>query len=132
MNGPVGKEFLFFCLETLKNCILNEKFYPQMTTIRAFCSQIRVLFSNFRKRAGETCPPPPSSYAPASNIYTVFILYICAVRYTYPIDKWFRKPSKHGHYLLLCEVFTKDLYKGLKYKMQITEKLALHGRNSLE
>ena len=77
-------------------------------------------------------PPPPSSYAPASNMYTVFILYICAVRYTYPIDKWFRKPSKHGHYRLLCDVFTKDLYKGLKYKIQITEKLALHGRNSLE
>ena len=35
-----------------------------MTTIKAFFPQIRALFSNFRKRAGETSPPPPSSYAP--------------------------------------------------------------------
>ena len=32
-----------------------------MTTIRAFFLQIRALFSNFRKRAGETFPPPPPS-----------------------------------------------------------------------
>ena len=30
-----------------------------MTTIRAFFLQIRTLFSNFRKRAGETRPRPP-------------------------------------------------------------------------
>ena len=47
----------FFRLETLENCILNENFYPQMTTIRAFFPQIRALFSNFRKRARETSPP---------------------------------------------------------------------------
>ena len=34
-------------LETLKNGILNEKFNPQMTTIRAFLPKIRVLFTNF-------------------------------------------------------------------------------------
>ena len=31
-----------------------------MTTIRAFFLQIRALFSNFRKRAGDTLPPPSS------------------------------------------------------------------------
>ena len=30
-----------------------------MATIRAFFPQIRILFSNFRKRAGETYPPSP-------------------------------------------------------------------------
>ena len=30
-----------------------------MTTIRAFFLQIRALFSNFQKRAGETSPLPP-------------------------------------------------------------------------
>ena len=56
----------FFYLETLKNVIFNEKFYPQITTIRAFFLQIRALFPNFRKRAGETSSPspPPTSYAP--------------------------------------------------------------------
>ena len=51
----------FFYLETLKNVIFNEKFYPQITTIRAFFIQIRALLPNFRKRAGETSPPsrPP-------------------------------------------------------------------------
>ena len=49
---------VFFYLETLKNFILNEKFCTQKTTIRAFFLQIRALFSNFRKRAGETSPPP--------------------------------------------------------------------------
>ena len=62
------KNLRFFCMETLKNCILNEKFYPQMTTIRAFFPQIRALFSNFRKRAGETFPPSPSSQAPVIRI----------------------------------------------------------------
>ena len=32
------KNFRFFCLETLKKFILNEKFYPQMTTISVFFS----------------------------------------------------------------------------------------------
>ena len=36
-----------------------------MTTIRAFFLQIRTLFHNFWKRAGETSPPPPSSYVSA-------------------------------------------------------------------
>ena len=46
-----------------------------MTTIRAFFLQIRALFSNFRKKAGETSPPaPPSSYTPVmeSQLYTMF------------------------------------------------------------
>ena len=48
------KNHHFFSLEILNNCILNEKLYPQMTTIRAYFPQIRPLFSNFRKRTGET------------------------------------------------------------------------------
>ena len=39
-----------------------------MATIRAFCPQIRALFSNFQKRAGETYPLPPSNYAPEFHI----------------------------------------------------------------
>ena len=37
-----------------------------MTTIRAFFLQIRALFFQFSKSAGET-PPTPSSYAPESK-----------------------------------------------------------------
>ena len=43
----------------LKNFILNDKFYLKTTTIRAFFLQIRALFSNFQKRAGETSPLSP-------------------------------------------------------------------------
>ena len=56
-NGPTGGNSLSFCLETLKICLLNEKFYPQMTTIRVFCPQICALFSNFQKRAWGNLPP---------------------------------------------------------------------------
>ena len=67
-----GKNLRVFCLETLKNFILNDKFYQEMTTIRAFFLQIRALFSNFQNRAGETSSPPlTSSYAPV-NLMTVF------------------------------------------------------------
>ena len=60
-----------FCLETLENFISNEKFYPQMTTIRAFFLQIRALFSDFRKREGETSLPPP--HPPLVTRVTVLI-----------------------------------------------------------
>ena len=62
-KNPAGKNLRFFRLETLKNFILNDKFYLNMTTIRAFFLQIRALFSIFKEREGETSPPPPSSYA---------------------------------------------------------------------
>ena len=39
-----------------------------------FFLQIRVLFSNFRKRAGETSLPPPSSYALGKRLH-----YYCEV-----------------------------------------------------
>ena len=52
------KNLCFFLLETLKNCILNEKCNPQMTKIRASFPKIRLLFPNFWKRAGETFPLP--------------------------------------------------------------------------
>ena len=35
-----------------------------MTTVRAFLTKIRAIFSSFWKREGEDSPPPPSSYAP--------------------------------------------------------------------
>ena len=63
---PPGKNLWFFSLESLKNCTLNEKFHPQMTIIKAFLPKIRALFSNSRKRAWKTSPPPPSSYAPGN------------------------------------------------------------------
>ena len=34
--------------------VLNEKFYPWMTTIRAFFPEIRALFSNFGKTERDT------------------------------------------------------------------------------
>ena len=56
-KAPQGKNLRVFCLETLKNVILNDKFYLKMTIIREFFLQIRALFSNFQKRARETSPP---------------------------------------------------------------------------
>ena len=47
-KGPTGKNFLFWKL--LKNCILNGKLSPQMTTIRAIFFQIQgTFFSIFEK-----------------------------------------------------------------------------------
>ena len=65
-KAPQDKNLRVFCLGTLKNFILNDKFYLKMTTIRAFFLEIRALFSNFQKRAGKTSSPPPSSYPPAA------------------------------------------------------------------
>ena len=39
-----------------RNCIINDKFNPQMTTIRAFFPKIRALSFNFSKRAQQTSP----------------------------------------------------------------------------
>ena len=55
-KAPHGKNHGFFCLESLKNCILNEKSYPQMITIMALFPQIRVLFLIFGKRQGRSPP----------------------------------------------------------------------------
>ena len=57
-KGPGGNSLRFFLLEILKNCNLNKKFNPQMTTIRV-SPKIRTLFSYFRK--GQERPPslPP-------------------------------------------------------------------------
>ena len=38
-----------------------------MNTVRTLFSKIRALFFKFRENAGETSPPPPSSYAPVIN-----------------------------------------------------------------
>ena len=74
-KAPQDQNLRVFCLETLKNFILNDKFYLKMTTIRAFFLQIRALFSNFQKRAGEaSLPSPPSNYVPESS-ESGFIVY---------------------------------------------------------
>ena len=54
----------FFCLETLKNCISNEKFYPQITTIRAFSPKLGQFFPIFEKGQGRPPTIPRFSYAP--------------------------------------------------------------------
>ena len=46
-KAPQAKNLRVFPLETLKNLILNEKLYPQMTKIRAFFLQIRTLLFQF-------------------------------------------------------------------------------------
>ena len=64
---PRRKSLQFFFLETLKNCIINEKFNTQMTTIRGFFPKIGHFFPISKKGQGTSPPPPPplSSYAPA-------------------------------------------------------------------
>ena len=57
------KNICFFILETLKNFILNEKCYPQMTKIWAFFLQIRAHFTIFKKGQGRL-PLSPSQYMP--------------------------------------------------------------------
>ena len=53
-KGTAGKNFGVFS----ENYILNGKRNPRKDIIGAFFSKIRALFSNFRKRAGETSPHP--------------------------------------------------------------------------
>ena len=65
-KAPQCKNLRVFCLEILKNFILNDKFYLKMTTIRAFFLQIKALFSNFQNRPH---PTPPSSDAPELNCF---------------------------------------------------------------
>ena len=45
-------------LETLKNFILNEKFYPWMIKIRVFFSKLRHFFPIFKKGQGMSLPSP--------------------------------------------------------------------------
>ena len=58
-KAPHGKNCRVFCLETLKNCNLNEKFYPQMTSIRAFFPKLGHFVPIFEKKQGRPPPPPP-------------------------------------------------------------------------
>ena len=50
---------VLFCLEILKNCIFNEKFYPYMTTTGAFFTELGQFFPIFGKGQGTSPPPPP-------------------------------------------------------------------------
>ena len=70
-----GKISGFFSWKLLKNCILNEKFKPYMTTIRAFLPKIRALFPIFEKGQGRPPPHPSSSDAPGTALraHTVLI-----------------------------------------------------------
>ena len=67
---------------TLKNCTLNKKVNPQLTTIRVF-PKIRTVFSYFQKRGGVNSFSPPSSYAPAkygSDNHKTFAHSYCEIR----------------------------------------------------
>ena len=86
-----GEDLRVFCLETLKNFILNDKFYLKMTKIRAFFIQIRALFSIFQKRAGDTFPPPPSSYAPVFTPYNLMSTMKALISLTENINKYLDK-----------------------------------------
>ena len=61
-KAPQGKNHRFFCLETLNKCI-----FPIDDHNQGISPQIRAFFSNFWKRAGETSPLLPSSYAPVNG-----------------------------------------------------------------
>ena len=62
MKGNNAGKNRFFLLEILKNCTLNERYNPQVTTIRAFFSKLGHFFQFLKEGRGEI-PPPPSSYA---------------------------------------------------------------------
>ena len=58
-KAPQGINHQFFYLDTLKNCILNETLYPQITTIRMFFPKLGHFFLIFEKGRGDL-PPSPS------------------------------------------------------------------------
>lgn len=80
-----------FSQETLKKFILSGKFYQQITTIRAFFFEIRALFSIFQKRAGDTFPPPPSSYAAVFTPYNLMSTMKALISLTENINKYLDK-----------------------------------------
>ena len=61
-----GKNHSFFYLKTLKNFILNEKFYPQMITIYSLNQGTFFHFSE--KGRGQLPLPLPSSYTPDMRV----------------------------------------------------------------
>ena len=87
----------FFCLETLKKFILNDKFCLKMITFRTFFLQIRTLFSNFQKRAGRPPPPPTSSYVTVMIVLLYWkILIFRAHKYSYASLTLWAPTSKVG------------------------------------
>ena len=62
-----------------------------MTKIRAFLIQIRALFSIFQKRAGDTFPTPPSSYAPVFAPYNLMSTMKALITLTENINKYLDK-----------------------------------------
>ena len=69
-----GKNFVFIRLETLKKFILNEKFYPQMTTIRTifFSPNQGTFFQFLQKSRGDR--PPPLQLRACSDLSQILIL----------------------------------------------------------
>ena len=63
----------FFAWNLFKSFILNEKFYPWMTTIGAFFSKLGNSFPIFKKGQGR---PPPSSYRPGKIIPRYVLLFM--------------------------------------------------------
>ena len=70
-KGAIGKNSWLFLLEIIKNCILNEKFNPYMTTIRALFSKLGHFCPIFQQKQGPL--PCPSNYVPASTAW----IYLC-------------------------------------------------------
>ena len=58
-KGSAGKNFQFFRMETLKNCILNEKLCTYMTKNRAIFLKCGHLFPFSKKSRGDLHPSLP-------------------------------------------------------------------------
>ena len=70
---PVGKKSIDFRQETLKNFILNEKFYPQLPQSGHVFLQIGHFFPIFEKGQGRTPPPLPPLVTRLSLIFVYSI-----------------------------------------------------------
>ena len=105
-KGQTGKDFRFFLLDKLRNCILNEKFNPKITKIRTLFLKIRALVSNFKESARETPHTSPSSYAPVViRKYRIPLLTKFAIVKLkidlFRVSMIFRKSVLRSSYLLL-------------------------------
>ena len=63
-----------------------------MTAIRTFFSQITTSLSDFWKRAGNTCPPTPSSYMRVCNFdpsyFVMIVVYNCSNYFHWLPETW--------------------------------------------
>ena len=73
-KAPQGKNLLFFCLETLKKCVLNEKFTHRWPQSGHFFHKLGHFFPIFEKGQGR--PPSPTPPPLVSSRYLIlFLLY---------------------------------------------------------